>query len=107
MAIDRLLKEVNPSPGDRPGYIPQHGKKGTTEFERTEGSNGALHTKIVDESGEPINVREVTVAGSKMETYGATVNERPEANSVPVGAVYMAVDSQEAWQSNGSTWVVI
>jgi hypothetical protein len=107
MAMDRLLKELNPTPGDRSGYIPQHGKSGTEEFERTEGSNGALHTKIVDVSGDPIDPREVTIIGNQMEYYGATAGDRPAANSVRVGAVYMSVDTQEVWQSNGTTWVVL
>ncbi len=42
-----------------------------------------------------------------MERYGATVNERPSADSVPVGTTYMAVDTSEVWQSNGSSWVVL
>lgn len=46
------------------------------------------------------------LAGSNMERYGATINERPDVNTVPTGAVYMAVNSGEIWQSNGSEWVV-
>ena len=42
-----------------------------------------------------------------MEYYGATVATRPNANAVPVGAVFMAVDSAEIWQSNGASWVVL
>jgi len=44
---------------------------------------------------------------SQMEYYGATVADRPAANTVPVGAVYMAVNSGEVWQSNGISWVVM
>lgn len=47
------------------------------------------------------------VTGSTMEIYKATVAERPAANSVPVGAVFMAVNTGEIWQSNGTDWVVI
>jgi len=42
-----------------------------------------------------------------MEVYKPTVEERPAANSVPVGAVFMAVNTGEIWQSNGTDWVVI
>ena len=49
----------------------------------------------------------VQLTGSLMETYKATVAERPAANTVPVGAVFMAVNTQEVWQSNGTDWVVM
>jgi len=39
--------------------------------------------------------------------YGPTVSERPAANTVPIGAVYMAVQTQQMWQSDGTQWVVI
>lgn len=42
-----------------------------------------------------------------MEYYGATIATRPAANAVPVGAVYMAINTQEMWQSNGVDWVVM
>jgi hypothetical protein len=45
--------------------------------------------------------------GSTMEIYKATVAERPAANSVPVGACFMAVNTGEIWQSNGTDWVVM
>lgn len=47
------------------------------------------------------------VTGSTMEIYKATVDERPAANSVPVGACFMAVNTGEIWQSNGTDWVVM
>jgi hypothetical protein len=47
------------------------------------------------------------LSGSEMEYYGADVSSRPQADVVPVGAVFMAVDTQEVWMSNGTTWVVI
>lgn len=49
----------------------------------------------------------VVVSGNELEYYGATISERPLATSVKVGSVFMAVNTQEFWQSNGSTWVVI
>jgi hypothetical protein len=42
-----------------------------------------------------------------MEYYGATASERPAVADVPVGAVYMAVQTQELWQSDGAQWVVM
>ena len=57
----------------------------------------------VDENG---NVK-VQLSGTIMEFFGATIDERPPANSVPVGAIYMAVNTQEVWQSNGIEWVVM
>jgi hypothetical protein len=49
----------------------------------------------------------VQLSGTIMELYGATIDERPPANSVPVGATYMAVNTQDVWQSNGTDWVVM
>lgn len=40
-----------------------------------------------------------------MELYGATVADRPAANSVAMGAVFMAVNTREIWQSNTIEWV--
>lgn len=50
---------------------------------------------------------EVKQVGSIVELYGATENDRPFADDVAIGAVYMAVDTQEIWQSNGTEWKVI
>jgi len=47
------------------------------------------------------------LTGSLMEIYKATVDERPAANSVPVGACFMAVNTGEIWQSNGTDWVEV
>jgi hypothetical protein len=52
-------------------------------------------------------VNDVFIPLLKMEYYGATVTSRPDITKVPVGAVYQAVDTQEIWQSNGTTWKVI
>lgn len=51
--------------------------------------------------------QKVTLSGNIMEIYGATVDDRPPANSVPVGAMYMVVGTEEVWQSNGTDWVVM
>lgn len=49
----------------------------------------------------------VKLQSNAMEYYGATANERPAVADVPVGAVYMAVQTQELWQSDGAEWVVM
>jgi hypothetical protein len=46
----------------------------------------------------------VKLTGSNMEHYGPTVNERPAASAVPIGAIYMAVQTQEIWRSDGTNW---
>jgi hypothetical protein len=51
--------------------------------------------------------QKVTLSGNIMEYYGATVEQRPEATEVPVGAAYMAVNTGDVWQSNGFEWVVL
>jgi hypothetical protein len=51
--------------------------------------------------------QKVQLSGTSMELYGATIDEKPPANSVPVGATYMAVNTQDVWQSNGTDWVVM
>ena len=65
--------------------------------------NGKAKIVNVDEHG---NLK-VAQSGNIMEHYGATVAQRPEANEVPVGAGYMAVNTGEVWQSNGFEWVVL
>ena len=47
------------------------------------------------------------LTGSNMELYGATVAARPLATAVTTGAIFMAINTQEIWQSNGTDWVVI
>lgn len=49
----------------------------------------------------------VQLKGSEMEQYGKTVAERPAADSVPLGAIFMALDSLDMWWSNGTTWEVL
>ncbi len=49
----------------------------------------------------------VESTSSFMELAGATIAERPDANTVDTGTFYMAVNSQEVWQSNGVDWVVV
>ncbi len=48
--------------------------------------------------------QKVQLSGTMMEIYGATVGERPPADSVPVGAAFVAVRTMNVWISDGSTW---
>lgn len=57
--------------------------------------------------GQASGVQRVELTGNLLEYYGATEAQRPAANSVPVGATFMAVNTAEVWQSNGSSWVVL
>lgn len=57
----------------------------------------------VDENG---NVK-VQLSGTLAELYGASLSDRPPANSVSVGATFMVVGDTVVYQSNGSDWVVI
>ena len=49
----------------------------------------------------------VVLTGSNMEYYGATVATRPAADTVALGALFMAVSTQEVWQSDGTNWVEV
>lgn len=49
----------------------------------------------------------VALLDTKMEYFGATTTERPDADDVPVGATFKAVQTQETWQSDGTTWVAV
>ena len=46
------------------------------------------------------------LSGSKMELYGASLDDRPDPTTVPVGASFTIVYTSETWLSNGTTWVV-
>lgn len=49
----------------------------------------------------------VRLTEDKMSYYGATIDDRPAPTSVPVGATFMAVSTQQIWQSNGTEWVEV
>jgi hypothetical protein len=51
--------------------------------------------------------QKVQLSGSNMELFGADDADRPAADTVPVGATYMAVNTGKIWQSNGTSWVVM
>ena len=49
----------------------------------------------------------VQLSGSKMELYGASLNDRPDATTVPIGATFTIVDASQdfkTWMSNGTNW---
>lgn len=42
-----------------------------------------------------------------MEFYGKSTDPKPANNSVPVGATFFEIDTQNAFMNDGSTWVVL
>jgi hypothetical protein len=70
-----------------------------------------LRVTVIDASGTEVDFNDLTVAtepATQMVYYGATVADRPDADEVAVGAVFMAVDTGIITQSNGvDTWVVL
>ena len=46
------------------------------------------------------------LSGSNMELYGASINDRPAANTVPAGATFTIVDRDldKNWISDGTNW---
>ena len=57
----------------------------------------------VDENG---NVK-VQLSSTLTELFGASLSDRPPANSVSVGTTFMIVGDTKVYQSNGTEWVVI
>lgn len=48
------------------------------------------------------------LTGSKMELYGATINDRPAANAVAIGTTFTITnETLDTWISNGTDWVVV
>jgi hypothetical protein len=69
---------------------------------------GQLETEIQAVKANQLSGdQKVTLSGTNMEHYGATIDQRPPAGDVPVGAIYLAVNTEEMWQSNGFEWVVL
>jgi hypothetical protein len=49
----------------------------------------------------------VQLTGSKMELYGASLDDRPDATTVPIGTTFTIVDDThdfKTWMSNGVDW---
>ena len=47
------------------------------------------------------------LSGSKMELYGASLDDRPDATTVPIGTTFTIVDDTQefkTWMSNGTNW---
>ena len=91
--------------------IPQHFNERIDDYEPLLGDHGASRVLLYDANGQPLfaeaNPGHVVISSNIMELYGATADERPAVADVPVGAVYMAVRTQEMWQSDGTQWVVM
>lgn len=72
-----------------------------------------LGTKIYNATGElftPTNPGTVTLSGSKMEMYGVAIEDRPDANTVAVGATFTIVDDTgnfDSYISNGTDWLEV
>jgi hypothetical protein len=50
---------------------------------------------------------DTTLTGSNMELYGASVDDRPDATTVPIGTTFTIVDDThdfKTWMSNGVDW---
>ncbi len=47
------------------------------------------------------------ITDNKMELYGASLDDRPDATTVPIGATFTIVDDThdfKTWMSNGVDW---
>src|SRR5699024_3294028 len=60
-------------------------------------------SQILDKLNDTIDTR---LTGSSMEYYVKTNSDMPSADSVPIGAFCMVVDTSEIYQSNGTDWKV-
>lgn len=68
---------------------------------------GKGNVKISQEEPGVSNKVVAELSGSRMEIYGASINDRPAANTVPIGAMFNIVGTEKVWQSNGIDWVVL
>ncbi len=105
--MSRLKRESNPPTGQFASPIPQYKDTATSEWEEIKGESGSSYVKDRDALNKLTAIEDKINTLAKMELYGATVDQRPAINTVPVGAAYMAVNSGNIWQSNGFEWVVI
>lgn len=56
------------------------------------------------------NNNTIQLSGSKMELYGAAIEDRPDANTVAVGATFTIVDDTgnfDSYISNGTDWLEV
>ncbi len=51
----------------------------------------------------------VQLSGSKMELYGASLDDRPEANTAKAGTTFTIIDENldQNWISDGTNWVEV
>lgn len=107
---DKLLTDRNDNP------IPQHVNE-DNKFEKTKGSNGAQHVKIVDSSGEAvskINVNDSNATGllEYMKEFmeeqttrgyaGYSDDDKPEGR---VGDSFLELDTKYVFVYDGDEWV--
>lgn len=93
--------ETHSTPFDAPEFDSPNWATHIREWGKSPG--GVIVPAQFDEYGN----KKVAISKNEMSHFGATEAERPAANTVPVGAAYMAVNTQQIWQSNGTDWVVL
>jgi hypothetical protein len=72
----------------------------------TDGTTNRVVAKISQVEGENL----VQLSGSKMELYGVAIEDRPDANTVAVGATFTIVDDTgnfDSYISNGTDWLEV
>ena len=67
----------------------------------TQATLAQVLTKLTD------GTQQVQLTGTLTELFGASLSDRPPANSVSVGTTFMVVGDTVVYQSNGTDWVVI
>lgn len=84
-------------------FLPTH-KENPLEVRVRELEAKLDELKQTIESGVQLKGR---IPASEMELYGATADDRPPADSVPIGACFMALDTKGIWYSDGTVWEVL
>jgi len=75
-----------------------------------EGVTVDLGTVELNQGAPGQNPWPVTLSGTMTERYGADVNSRPPADTVPAGATFTIVDESgyfQTWISDGTKWVEV
>ena len=80
----------------------EDGKKALTTANHVMTESGIWVPQRGSDDGS-VNTR---LTGSNMEYYSKDEATMPSANSVPLGAFCMVVDTGNIWQSNGTDWKV-